>query len=569
MNYQPDTIIRFCRTGIDEQNKIVCHTQQELFDCMTKEGTVMGIMEKSSFQRIDSFAFQVRVDHNDIPYYNLLKCDTIFYINDETASFYIVGNILKVDWKNDSCSFVTFKVDAFMTYQTMISWDTTFAYIEREHIKNDWSSDGGNPLYSNFGPSEGFGTQADVPFYIWKKNFTPENVCIQSPYSVRGETVFNGQVRGHLYTSLQSVFAGPNEANSFFEQIAENKDCSINNIVGVFGIPNEWFSTIANGGSAYGGDKSEEIPAVNVAAKSLPSMIEYNNAKCWAAPFTVIRLMSSDGDSKDFNPQWLGNDQDEYTVRYRAAGAGGMFGGAQCTFMNKNGAFNWDGWNDFIVALSSLPNCPWTADGFKDWQSVNGNAAVMGRVNAGNQSVISALNELASTLVGMSKAKTPLEKGAAFASGALNEAGIISDAINTQMKLAASIQQEKSTGAAVQGGGTFNPILDVATDNWGFKIVYYSTQIYAMKCVDNYFDRFGYLINKLKKLEIENRPIWTYVKTIECHVNSTTGIPFIYESAINNMFNSGVTFWRLNQYLAGQKIGDFSKAHDNRGIGGG
>lgn len=569
MNFQPDTIIRFCKTGIDDQNKVVYHSQQEMFESLASPSKIMGVMQKCSFQRADGL-YEVRVDHADIKYYNLMQADTIIYLNDnQPVAFYIVGNILSVDWKNEDCSFVRFKIDAFMTYQFMIDWDSTYAYIEREHIKEDWSSDGGNPLFSNFGPSEGFGTNADVPFYIWTKTFTPDMVLIQSPYSPSGEAVFEGSLVGNLFCSLQNNFTNPTGANSFFQAVAENKEASINNIVDVFGVPGEWGPAVKQGGNAYGaGDQQENIPAVNVAAKQLPSMIEYNNGKCWASPFTVIRLMSSEGDTKDFSPQWLGNDQDEYTVRYRAAGAGGQFGGAQCTFMNKNGAFDWKGWNDFIVALKRLPSCPWTGDGFTNWEAVNGSAAYGNMIVSALNGIFSAASGIVGGVAGAEYAKSPKMAGLSGLRGALDAGQSISSTVGTMLSQAANIQQEKSTGAAVNGAGSFENLLDVATDNWGFKVVYYSTQIYAMRSVDSYFDRFGYLVNRLKKLELENRPIWTFVKTIECHVAVSTGVPYVYQNEINAMFNSGVTMWKADRYNGGQAIGDFSKAHDNRGIKG-
>lgn len=567
MNFQPETIIRFCKTGIDDQNKVVCKSQDELFNCLTAAGKVMGVMQKSSFQRADGF-YKIRVDHKDIKYYSLMQSDTVLYLNDDQpGQFYIVGNITSVEWINEYCSFVYFKIDSFMTYQTFIDWGSTYAYIEREHIKEDWSSDGGNPLYSNFGPSEGFGTNADVPFYIWTKNFTDNmEVVAQSPYDISGEAVFDGTMKGNLYSSLQSLPTSASGMNSFLKTIAENKECSINNIVGVFCVPGEWAGAIMSGGLAM--DSSETVPAVNIAAKQLPSMIEYNNAKCWSAPFTMIRLMSSEGDTKDFTPQWLGNDQTEYTIKLRAGGAGGQFGGAQCTFMNKNGAFDWNGWNDFIVSIKHLPSCPWTGDGFTNWESVNGSAAAWNTVSSGIHGLAGMVSAIAGGVQGADYARSSSGAAASIVrAGATAVDSAVSGVSNVASNLA-KIQQERSNGAAVNGGGSFDSILDIGTENWGFRVVYYSTQIYAMRSVDSYFDRFGYLINRLKKLELENRPIWTFVKTIECHVATTKGIPYVHQNGINAMFNSGVTMWKADKYLAGQMIGDFSKAHDNRGIRG-
>lgn len=567
MAFQPSTTVFFLKTGIDENNKVKFDTQQEMYTVFNSAQFLLGTMTNCSFQRGDGYN-TVRVDHSAMPYYRLMKCDTIMYMNlDTDEAFYIIGNVISVEWKNPDCSFLRFKIDYFMTYQNMIDWSRTYAYIEREHVKNDWASEGGNPLFSNMGPAENFGTVADVPFYIWTKNFDVDKVVIMSPYDSSGEPVFDGTDRGGLYTSLQISVLSPEEANERFRAIAEKKTASINNIVGVYGCPSEWQRAISGGGMAYGfgggGDISEDIPAVNVAAKQLPSMIEYNNAKCWSSPFVNIRLMSSDGEEVDITPQWLGNDQNDYTVRMRASSAGGLFGGAQATLMNKNGAFKWEGWNDFIVSLSQLPNCPWTGDGFTDWQSVNGDSVRTNRANT----VVKAGRDL---LTGAIYAGAGVAGGdpQTALSGLNQMAGAYTDAATQLSNIEASIRNQQASGATVKGAGSFSSLMDIAAKKWGFKIVYYSTQIYTMRAVDAYFDRFGYRLNQMKKLELENRPYWTFIKTLECHVVPGTGLTYTAERAINAMFNRGVTMWTKDKYVAGRKIGDFSNPQENKGIQG-
>lgn len=562
MDFQPNTTIYFGRTGIDDFNKVVCKSQEDILNIVARDGNLLGKTENNSFQRADGL-FTVRVDHSDIPYYRLLNCDSLVYRNNETLqAFWIFCNILQVIWKNPDCSFVTFKIDYFMTYQPFIDWSSTYAYIEREHIKEDWSASG-NPMFSNMGPAEDFNVVADTPFYSWTKTFKTDYVVVMSPYDASGDAVFDGANRGNLYTSLQIDLLSPSEANSRFEAISKKKTASINNIVGVYGCPGAWGDAIKNGGFVDGlgeaGDQTEDIPAINIAAKQLAGMPEYNNAKCWSAPFMNIRLMSSEGQEVDITPQWLGNDQSNYTVRYRIAGAGGMFAGAQCTFMNKNGAFDWKVWNDFIVSLSTLPACPWTGDGFTDWYSRNGIATRFAADNANFKSIGGLFRTIASP-------------GKDIVSGGMNAltAGVetVADYIQNGLNLSATINNQKAAGATVNGAGTFNNLLDIAADSWGFKVVYYGTQIYTMLSIDAYFDRFGYRVNRLKKLELENRPIWTFIKTAECHVAATTGVPYIAERSINAMFNHGVTMWKNDKYTGGRKIGDFSNAKENRGIKG-
>lgn len=553
MNFQPRSKIYFLRTGIDEQNKVVFKNQSEMFNILTSEIFFRGVMEECSFQRADGF-YIIRVDHNNVPYYSLLQCDTIVYKNEEqTGVFPIVGNILGVEWKNENCSYVRFKVDYFMTYQTNILWDQTYAMVEREHIKKDWSASG-NPMFSNMGPAEDFGTVADTPFFSWTKTFTPDQVVIFSPYDSSGAPEFNGKIKGNLYSSLQTQVTTPDAANTFFKAIAENKEASINNIVSVQGIPSDWSRVVSSGGGAFGGDRSEDIPAVNIAGGQLASMPKYRNAKCWSSPFVNIRLMSSEGGTVDFTPQWLGNDQSTYTVSWRAAGCGGMFGGCQCTFRNKNGAFNWDVWNDFIVAITNLPSCPWTGDGFTDWNTRNRKTEIMRTASQFVQNTIGGLSGIERINDG------DLLSGAGQAIGGLMN----NMTLGAEREL--TINNQKATGATVNGVATFNNLLDIGLDKWGFKVVYYCTQIYTMNSVDSYFDRFGYRVSKLKKLELENRPIWTFVKTAECHVASSVGVPYIAEAAINNMFNRGVTMWKSDKFAAGRKIGDYSNPEENKGI---
>lgn len=557
-DFQPETLIYFARTGIDDVNKVVVKNQAELSNLCNVEGRRIGTMSLASFQRELMY---VRVDHKDVPYNQLLQADTILYRNlNNDGAFWTFCNITQVEWRNPDCSFVHFKIDYFMTYQDKIDWDNTYAYIEREHVKEDWESDGGNPLFTNIGPAEDFGVAPDSPFYHWERNFDPTQVLIQSPYDDEGEAVFEGDVRGNLFTALQSLDMTAGEANSYFDKIAKSKKASINNIVGVYGIPAVWGDFIKNGGT---GDLSERLPAVNK-ANMTTFPLEYNNAKCWSAPFVIIRLSTSDGSSVDFNPQWFGNAPDDYSLYIRASGAGGQFGGVSAAFDNRAGTFNWENWREFMVTINDLPRCPWTADGFADWQAINGfptlvktMSAVVGRISAlvGNnmqmgQSVISG---------------SPMGAGV----GALNE---VTSTVNTYNQIAdiiASIQSAQASGAVASSPQSGGNLFDIAQGSWGFKVTYFTVQNYIMRSIDQFFDRFGYRVNTLKKLDRENRPIWTFIKTKECHVIPNPGLPYTAEKSVNAMFNSGVTLWRYDKYTAGQKIGDFSNAKGNRGIQGG
>lgn len=59
--------------------------------------------------------------------------------------------------------------------------------------------------------------------------------------------------------------------------------------------------------------------------------------------------------------------------------------------------------------------------------------------------------------------------------------------------------------------------------------------------IDKYFDMFGYLTNKVKVPNINNRPNWNYVKTIG--INLLGDIPQSDMALLKNYFDNGITLW--------------------------
>lgn len=69
----------------------------------------------------------------------------------------------------------------------------------------------------------------------------------------------------------------------------------------------------------------------------------------------------------------------------------------------------------------------------------------------------------------------------------------------------------------------------------------YSIKYEFAERIDKYFDMFGYLTNKVKVPNINNRPNWNYVKTIGCNI--VANIPQTDLQTIKDIFDNGVTLW--------------------------
>ena len=66
--------------------------------------------------------------------------------------------------------------------------------------------------------------------------------------------------------------------------------------------------------------------------------------------------------------------------------------------------------------------------------------------------------------------------------------------------------------------------------------------------IDDYFDMYGYLTNRVKIPNLNNRPKWNYVKTIGANILAS--IPQMDLQEIKEMFDNGLTLWHdTNTFL--------------------
>lgn len=74
------------------------------------------------------------------------------------------------------------------------------------------------------------------------------------------------------------------------------------------------------------------------------------------------------------------------------------------------------------------------------------------------------------------------------------------------------------------------------------------------RIVDQYFDMYGYKINRVKRPQMEGRPAWNYIK---CRNIALTGdIPVDAQELIKSVIEHGVTFWKttFHNYSADNTI---------------
>lgn len=179
------------------------------------------------------------------------------------------------------------------------------------------------------------------------------------------------------------------------------------------------------------------------------------------------------------------------------------------------------------LIMTGFPQCAFSIDSYRAWLAQKANGAI---ISGGASLGLGVASALSGNVVG------------AVGSG-LGLMNTINNAIIEATK--------GSTARGSQGGGAL-----VAFRSKDFYIKRMSiTKEYA-KMIDDFFDRYGYTVNRLKKPHRHARKNWTYVKTRDCCALGS--VPSDDLKKINEIYDKGITFWS-----SASKVGDYSNPEQN------
>lgn len=162
---------------------------------------------------------------------------------------------------------------------------------------------------------------------------------------------------------------------------------------------------------------------------------------------------------------------------------------------------------DESLPLGKYPTCAWSSDAFINW--LTGNA-----VDVTTSIVGTVASIFTGNIVGIAG-------GVASLIGQFNKASLLP-----------SIQGGNNTG-------------DVSFSTLSTNIVLHHMRAKTeyLKCIDDYFTRFGYKINRVKVPNITGRTYWNYVEIGDSEDIGYGDVPSNFMEIINNACRKGVTIW--------------------------
>ena len=200
---------------------------------------------------------------------------------------------------------------------------------------------------------------------------------------------------------------------------------------------------------------------------------------------------------------------------------------------------NYEGQNlnyQYLQTLKGWPSLPWSSNYFQNWLAQNSNSIATNIVT----SVIS---------MGAGIALTGAGALAAPASGGLSGAllyGGATTGLNSALNLANTVAKIQDTSIIPDKmNGTQSGASPLVLDNKVGVYTYCRTiKPEYMAMIDNYFDRVGYKVNRLKIPNITGRQSWNYVKTVGAEIVGKC--PTTALNTIKRSMDNGITFWHTN-----------------------
>lgn len=509
-DFNPTTTVTLYRaTGVDALN-------QPLFTSTSAKlswyaGYAYKTFQRYSYQREERRYIRVDAKADD-----LRGCDMLSYSNGGLTVF---ARILGVEFINPNCTEITFEVDRMQTFIEKIQWCECF--IEREMQSNDWFGD--EPTYNNTIPEgieTGIMTRTLDREATNRLQFTEFTMVVLSAYDRLGEPVYNTRTYNWLPTGLNMLvydLSANEQVTSFNTLLRTYADKGIDltkAIQGIYLVPSKY-----SPGTTWGEPISVD-PKYPVIGNYRPA-----NAKCFVSEFRRLEISNGRGESVQLKPENF-SETDAPVLNVQSAFANGS-GGVLVYPMGYEGRSQ-----EFGVMLYNDVVCPFVSDAYSAWLASN--RASLG-VSMLESAIPNAINGYAAGGVG----------------------GMIAGGITGAAPTLAKVY-DKSHDPSSIGGQSAGSAFQVQTANYGFSVSWVHPRYDCIRAIDEYFSRYGYRTNRLKKPNVDTRPKWNYVKTAGAVVKG----PFDYQDklAIQASLDNGVTFW----HVPAASIGDYSDPMSNK-----
>ena len=535
---------------MDRENlNVLSYTESQMLTLVNSTG--IKVIEKNNYSFIgksDRATISV-----DVPYSTCLGCNYMAFQNYNYNNKWYFAFIDRVEYVNDLTTRIYYTVDIFSTW--LDYWSNKACFIVREHVNDDtigrhtipegletgeYVSAGKNILYADANSCYIAVSTTWLPSLIWEDNI--------------------GIDYGGIYSGAMVVlFDSSTEVSKFIQMMDENAKADA--IVAIFMVPQTFKGTanfVTYTVSVPGFTRSIKcaIPtstssyitlASNIAVTS-PSVIDgYTpvNKKLFVYPYNYLYVTNNAGADVEYHYEDFINRSPLFTT------IGTLTPGCSIRTIPINyknlqdpdhqAADQFLSYN-YGVTAPKYPICSWSSDAYTNWLTENGVNRALGYVTSGAMMIGGAAL--------MATGGGAVMGGGMIASGAMGIAGELKQEYEHSL-----------TPPQAKGNTNAGDILFSAKQ---MLIPAYRMTIkseYA-RCIDNYFSKFGYKINRVKTANQTGRINWNYVQIGQGEIIGYQKADYLAVPPedlvnINKLYQRGITIWHNHATL-----GDYTQTNN-------
>lgn len=445
----------------------------------------------------------------------IYDCNYMMYKNVSFGNKWFYAFITSIEYTNNNTATITFIIDQMQTWFFEMQLGQSF--VEREHSATDVP--GENLVPEDLETGDFIYTNMDIPsilqgYMIVIAATIKLNTAGTDFENAEGESV-SGMYCGLHYEAFNYDAQGIAAANNWLK-LATDKGKS-DSIVSVFLAPPILLTVGENPYSVYytyphrplsingytpRNNKLLTAPYVCMFVKTPTNAAEYAWEYFLNPNSTIFRIMCSLSTSPSaiLVPQ-----------NYKTS-----------AIVGETAANNYSE----TLTLNGYPQCAYNIDSYKAWLAQNGASLIVNGVTA-----VAGL--------GLGIAQTAVSGGLNMLVQNPSEAGGIVSSLSQIGGMVAQVHEHKILPPHAMGNADGNASLVHGLMNFIFYTK--SIRIEYAQIIDQFFDKYGYAMHRVKIPNIHVRERWTYTKTVDCIIHGNLPTEAITE--IQNIFNHGVTFW--------------------------
>lgn len=441
---------------------------------------------------------------------NIIEFNYVMYQNENYTNKWFYAFITNMEYVNDNMTNIYIKTDVFQTWQFNLIYKRMF--VEREHVNDD--------IVGKYTVPENVETGDYIVDEIIRfSDLDDFKYVIQvTEWSTSGDKPLATNFGGIFYAGGAYICDNISQVVNILQQFAN--DGKSDSVYGLYMCPSLLINN-TSGSLQYSGQNSPMYGVMNIdKPRSLHGYTPVNK-KLLTFPYCFLTVSNNNGSSNNFMYDLFYEiDESPNQCIFNIKGVPTIGTSTKCVPFNYKNGNEEDNEEEGIIG-GKFPTLSWSEDAYINWLTQNA-------VNIG----IGTASNLLTIVGGLGMMAT----GSGAIAGA---SSIVSGSLGIASQLG-QIYEHSLTPNSAQGNTNCGDINSCTNANTFYFYKKCIKNEYA-KIIDDFFTMFGYKINSVKIPNINGRPNWNYVKTIDANI--TANIPQNDLIEIKEIFNNGVTFW--------------------------